>query len=183
MGERMSSNTSVGLIRQLLLGAGIGAAILVGASFGRAAETPPPAQRLPPPDHVSPETRTDIKARMARHGETMSGLVRSVVLLDRPTIRILAGRIADEEVIARVGAAGASKRPPLPREFFVAQEELSVNARQLAVAAKEGGDDHSIAERFAAVTRTCVTCHSAYLHGRPDVVPAGAKPNEGAARK
>jgi len=103
--------------------------------------------------------------------------------LDRPTIRILAGRIADEEVIARVGAAGASKRPPLPREFFVAQDELSVNARQLAVAAKEGGDDRSIAERFAAVTRTCVTCHSAYLHGRPDAGPAAAKANEGASRK
>jgi hypothetical protein len=25
-----------------------------------------------------------------------------------------------------------------------------------------------LAERFAAVTRTCVTCHSAYLHGRPE---------------
>jgi hypothetical protein len=179
----MSSKSSPVLIKQLLWGAGVGAAILVGASLGRAAETPAPAQRLPTPDHVSPEMRSEIKGRMARHGETMSSLVRSVVLLDRPTIRILAGRIADEEVIARVGGAGEAKRPPLPREFFAAQDELSASARDLAVAAKQGGDDKLIAERFAAVTRTCVTCHSAYLHGRPDATPLPAKANEGAARK
>jgi hypothetical protein len=171
------------LIQRLLWGAGVGAAIFIGASLGSAAETPAPAQRLPQPDHVSQETRAEIKGRMARHGETMSSLVRSVVLLDRPTIRVLAVRIADEEVIARVGAAGEPKRPPLPREFFAAQDELSASARELAVAAKQGGDDRAIADRFAAVTRTCVTCHSAYLHGRPDAIPAGAKAGEGAVRK
>jgi hypothetical protein len=178
----MSSKRSPGLIQRALWAAGIGAAVLVGATIGmgRAAETPAPAQKLPPPDHVTQQTRTEIKARMARHGEVMSNLVRSVVLLDRPTIRILANRIADEEVIARVGAAGEPKRPPLPREFFAAQDELSASARQLAVAAKQGGDDKAIADGFAAVTRTCVTCHSAYLHGRPEPSPAGAKANEGA---
>jgi hypothetical protein len=167
------------LIQRLLWGAGVGAAIIAGASLGGAAEAPAPAQRLPAPDHLSPQLRTELQARMARHGETMSSLVRSVVLLDRPTIRVLAGRIADEEVIARAGGAGETKRPPLPREFFAAQDDLSASARELAAAAKQGGDDKLIAERFAAVTRTCVTCHSAYLHGRPEVVPAG----EGAARK
>jgi hypothetical protein len=151
--------------------------------LGRAAETPAPAQRLAQPDHVSQETRTEIKARMARHGETMSNLVRAVILLDRPTIRILAGRIADEEVIAGVGAAGEAKRPPLPREFFAAQEELSAGARDLALAAKQGGEDRLVAERFATVTRTCVTCHSVYLHGRPDAAPAGSKAGQGATRK
>jgi hypothetical protein len=121
---------------------------------------------------------------MARHGETMSNLVRSVVLLDRPAIRILAVRIADEEVIAGGGAPPDPKRPLLPREFFAAQQELSTSARQLAVAAKEGGDDKVVAERFAAVTKTCVTCHSAYLHGRPDAaVGAGPKATGGAIRK
>jgi hypothetical protein len=113
----------------------------------------------------------------------MSNLVRSVVLLDRPTIKVLALRIADEEVIARVGAAGQAKRPLLPREFFAAQDELSVSARQLATAAKEGGDDKLLAERFGAVARTCVTCHSAYLHGRPGPQPAGSVPPEGASPK
>jgi hypothetical protein len=103
---------------------------------------------------------------MARHGETMSNLVRSVVLLDRPIIRILATRIADEEVIARVGSGREQRRPPVPRDVLLAQDELSGSARQLAAAAVEGGDDKILAERFAAVTKTCVTCHSAYLHGR-----------------
>jgi hypothetical protein len=105
----------------------------------------------------------------------MSNLVRSVVLLDRKTTRVLATRIADEEVIARVGSERETKRPPLPRDFFAAQEELSQSARQLAGAAMAGGDDKILAECFAAVTRTCVTCHSAYLHGRPASEPPHAK--------
>lgn len=183
----MSSNRSATLIKRLLWGVGLGAAVgslaVAGAGVGRAAEAPAPAQRLPAPEHVSQEIRSELKGRMARHGETMQTLVRSVVLLDRPTIRSLANRIADEEIIARVGAAGGPKRPALPPEFFAAQDELSTSARQLAAAAKEGGDDRAIADRFATVTRTCVTCHSAYLHGRPEPLPAGAKPNEGSARK
>jgi hypothetical protein len=179
----MSSRASAGsLIRRLLWACGLGGALFAGTGRGGAAVPPAPAQHLPAPDHVSQETRTEVKARMARHAETMSNLVRSVVLLDRPTIRILAMRIADEEIIARVGSGGEAKRPSLPREVFAAQEELSVNARQLALAAKEGGDDKMIAERFGAVTRTCVACHSAYLHGRPDGGPAGSNENSGSKR-
>jgi hypothetical protein len=48
------------LIQRLLWGAGVGAAIFIGASLGSAAETPAPAQRLPLPDHVSQETRAEI---------------------------------------------------------------------------------------------------------------------------
>ena len=154
-----------------------GLAALCVVPGARAAEVPAPAQRLPPPEHIPQDTRTEIKARMARHGETMSGLVRSVVLLDRPTVRILATRVADEEVIARAG--NGQKRPPLPQDVFAAQEELSTSARQLAAAAIEGGDDKILAERFAAVTRTCIACHSAYLHGRPDLgasAPKGKDP-------
>lgn len=171
------------MIRRLLLACGFGAAAFVAASSLGAAESPAPSQRLPAPDHVSQETRSEIKARMTRHGETMSNLVRSVVLLDRPTIRILAGRIADEEVIARTDSARERKRPLLPEEFFTAQADLSANARQLAVAAKQGGDDKVVAERFAAVTRTCVTCHSVYLHGRPEGGTGAPKTGAGSDRK
>ena len=125
------------------------------------------------PDHVTPELQAEVKARMARHGETMSTLVRSVVLLDWNTVNVLATRIADEELIARVGSE--PKRPPLPRDFFAAQDELSQSARQLAAAAVAGKDDKLLADRFAAVTRTCITCHSAYLHGRPGPGPWGGK--------
>ena len=159
------------------------AALLLVAVAHAASDAPVAAQRLPAPEHVTPDARAEVKARMARHGETMSNLVRAVVLLDRPTIRILATRIADEEVIARVGSAREQQRLALPREFFAAQDELSAGARQLAAAAVAGGDDKILAERFATVTRTCVTCHSAYLHGRPDIGALAPKAKDAPARK
>jgi hypothetical protein len=105
---------------------------------------------------------------MGRHGQTMSTLVRAVVLLDRPTIRELARRIADEEVIAR-SSRSVHERPPLslPEAFYLQQTKLAVAARDLAAAA-DGSDDGILAERFGAMTGTCVACHSAYVHGRPD---------------
>jgi hypothetical protein len=134
-----------------------------------------PARRLPAPEHVSTEARQQVKARMGQHALTMENLVRAVVLLDRPTVRVLATRIADEEIIARA-ASNRDKQPPLPPNFFAEQDELAAAARQLAAAAVDGGDDNVMADRFAAVTRTCVGCHSSYLHGRPDAQPAEARP-------
>lgn len=149
------------------------AASLVVAGVGVAA-TSGVAQRLPAPEHVSSETRAELTARMRQHGETMSNLIRSVVLLDRPTIRALAGRIADEEIIARASKAMRDKRQlSLPREFFTEQTVLSGTARELAAAAADGSDDETLAERFSALTRTCVRCHSIYLHGRPEPQPFG----------
>ena len=113
---------------------------------------------------------------MGQHAVTMENLVRAVVLLDRPTIRVLATRIADEEVVAKVGEGPEKGTPLLPPKFFAEQNALAVAARQLAAAAVEGGDDALLAERFAAVTRTCVSCHSTYLHDRPVFPPTEQKP-------
>jgi hypothetical protein len=141
-------------------------ALLPGISA--ASDSPKAATHLGPPDYVAPETRVELDARMARHGAVMSNLVRAVVLLDRPTIRLLAGRIADEEVISRSARSPHAPAPlSLPREFFIEQTKLAGAARDLAVAAADGADDRVLAERFAAVTGTCVGCHSSYLHGRP----------------
>lgn len=156
-------------------------ALVAGARNGT--DVPGAAKRLPPPEHVSRETSVEIQARMARHGAVMTNLVRAVVLLDRPTIRLLANRIADEEVVARIGAARERKHPALPPEFFAFQDELATDARQLAESAAEGGDDRILAERFAMLTRTCVSCHTAYLHGQPEPGPIGPKIPDGAARK
>ena len=159
------------------------AALALVASARSGIDVPGAAKRLPPPEHVSHETSVDIRARMARHGEVMTNLVRAVVLLDRPTTRILATRIADEEEIARVGATGEPKHPALPPGFFALQDELATDARQLAEAAADGSDDRVLAERFAVLTRTCVSCHTVYLHGRPEPGPLGPTPPDGAARK
>jgi len=147
----------------------VAVAVLLSVVTAVAAPKPPaPAQRLPAPDHVDAKTRQEIKARMGQHAVTMQNLVRSVVLLDRPTIRVMASRIADEEVVARTSVKGDKQAPVLPAKFFAEQDALAAAARQLAAAAVDGGDDKALAERFAMLTRTCVGCHSTYLHDRPE---------------
>lgn len=126
-----------------------------------------PAVRMVEPENLSAATRAELRARMSRHGSVMSKLVKAVVLLDRPTITLLAGRIADEEVVARSEADGSKKwEARLPPGFFVEQDALRAAARDLAASAVNGASDDTTADRFAAVAHTCVACHSVYLRGR-----------------
>jgi hypothetical protein len=128
-----------------------------------------PAVRLVDPENLSVATRAELHDRMARHGNVMSNLVRAVVLLDRPTITNLAQRIADEEVVARVEAKSSKNwGSRLPKGFFAEQSALRSAAQDLAASAMPGRPDSVMADRFAAVARTCVACHSVYLHGRAD---------------
>ena len=114
---------------------------------------------------------------MTRHGGTMSNLVRAVVLLDRPTVVTLSQRIADEEIVARAGTTTQDgKRLPLPYQFFTEQDAMRSAAQQLAGTAAHSPDgltasDSALADRFATLARTCVACHSAYLHGRIELQP------------
>jgi cytochrome c553 len=127
-----------------------------------------PLLHLLPPENVAASTRADLRARMSRHGNSMSGLVRAVVLLDRPTVRTMAGRIADEELLARAESPGFDPwRPLLPKEFFIEQDALRTAASALAQAAAQNESDSVLADRFGALTRTCVRCHGAYLHALP----------------
>lgn len=150
--------------------------MVAASSSGGAAGQPAPARRLRSPEHVPSTTQTEITRRMVQHGETMAGLVRAVVLLDRPTIRVLATRIADEEVVAHASKSPHEPVPlSLPREFFLQQTRLAGAARDLAAAVVQGADDGALGERFAVVTSTCIACHSAYLHGQPEE-PAAPRP-------
>jgi hypothetical protein len=162
-----------GTMKRLAM-SGILVVLLSVPGLAAAPKPPAPAQKLPAPAHVSAQTRQELKARMGQHGTTMQNLVRAVVLLDRPTIRVLATRIADEEIVARTGSIREGHRPLLPPKFFVEQDDLAASARQLAVAAVDGGDDKALADRFSALTRTCVSCHSTYLHDSPEPSPAPA---------
>jgi hypothetical protein len=146
--------------------------LLVAPSVGIAVLRSGAARHLGPPAHVNSETRAELKARMGRHGDIMSELVRAVVLLDRPTVRALATEVADQEVIARARRSVHEPQPlSLPPEFFLQQTRLVVAARDLAAAAVDGSADKALADRFAVVTGTCLACHSAYLHGEPDGGP------------
>jgi hypothetical protein len=121
---------------------------------------------------------------MGRHGVTMSSLVHAVILLDRPAIRTLANRIAEEEIVARVNAPTKSGKPlPLPSQFFAELDALRETAQELAAAAAQphpgtGNDDRELADRFAALAKTCVGCHSAYLRGGLDAEPPAPPPED-----
>jgi hypothetical protein len=139
------------------------------AGFSQATGRPKgPLLHLLPPENVAASTRADLRERMSRHGNSMSSLVRAVVLLDRPTVKTMAQRIADEELLARGESAGFDPwRPLLPKDFFVEQDALRAAAHELAQAAAQDEPDGVLADRFGALTRTCVRCHSSYLHDLP----------------
>jgi cytochrome c556 len=145
------------------------AALLSVPAAGLAVGARDDKPQAPIAERVSTETRAKLSARMGRHGRVMEQLVRSVVLLDRPAIRTLAERIADEETIALAETpVSERKRLALSAEFTAEQTQLHAVARQLAAAAVTGSDDVELADRFSALTRTCVSCHSVYMHGRSD---------------
>jgi hypothetical protein len=138
------------------------------AGFSRATVQKSPLLHLLPPENVAASTRSELRGRMTRHGNTMSTLVKAVVLIDRPTITTMAERIADEELLARADSQGFDPwRPLLPKGFFIEQDALRSSARSLAQAAVQGDPDSVLAERFGALTATCVRCHGAYLHDLP----------------
>ncbi len=128
-----------------------------------------PASDLPPREDLPPEAREMLNARMLRHGEQMTVLMASVVLLDYGVTEMLASALADEPPLGRPapGEKG-TLNALLPPAFFTHQDELAIHARALAAAAK-GRDDQRLVEAFAAVAKTCVGCHSVYLHESSDV--------------
>ena len=120
------------------------------------------------PGQVPSPARIKLSARMTRHGKVMEELVRAVVLLDRPRVEALARRIANDESLSVSSSSIEERRQrTLPPEVVVEQTRLGDVARRLsAAAAADSGDDDDLATRFAALTRTCVSCHSVFLRSR-----------------
>jgi len=123
---------------------------------------PSPARHLPAPDNVSSQTRQLLKTRMRQHATSTQNLLRAVVLLDRPTIKVLADQIAGEQIFA----PGAISRSALPAHATGKSDAFAAAARELAFAAATVRDDDVLADRFAVLTHACVSCHGVYLHGR-----------------
>jgi len=155
----------------------LGLALIVGglgltAGAWAAEKAKVPLRRLPAPEKADPSARAAIRDRMARHGNTMTNLMKAVVLLDRTTISTLALRIADEEVVARAeGGATEKLRAQLPKAFLDEQDQLRNSARALAKAVSQFETDTELADRFGTLARNCVTCHSVYLGWTSDSAP------------
>lgn len=124
--------------------------------------TPKPA--LPAREDLPEQASEVLAGRMMRHGNQMSAMMLAVVLLDYEVVRLLTTRMLDEPVLGRPAAGDDhSLNALLPASFFVHQDELATATRGLAKAATET-DDLQLVAAFNDVSRTCVGCHSAYLH-------------------
>jgi hypothetical protein len=119
---------------------------------------------LPARAELPPEIREALAARMLRHGEQMTGLMVGVLLLDYELVVRLASDLAREP---KLGRPAPNERRTLnallPSEFFVYQDALAQSAKDLAKAAEMDSDER-IADAFGGLAKSCVGCHSAYLH-------------------
>jgi hypothetical protein len=138
---------------------------------------PQPAARdaLARPETIPPAMLNVLKTKMGRHDAQMKALVARVILLDDDGVARAAGRLFDEPSLARP-VAGDELNGLLPERFFTLQDELRRRARQLVIAS-ERHDRAAVADEFAALSKTCITCHEVYLRG-PGATPSrpGATP-------
>jgi len=107
--------------------------------------------------------RQAVRSKMARHEAQMRTLVSRVVMLDDDGVARAAGEIFDEPALARP-VAGDELNGLLPARFFALQDELKARARRLVVASTSR-DHAAMADEFAALAKSCVSCHEVYLHG------------------
>jgi hypothetical protein len=127
-----------------------------------------PGPELGAPEHISAAARAVIRSKMQRHGAQLVALVSRVVVLDYDGAARAAGEIFDEPTLARP-VTGDELNGVLPERFFVLQDSLKTQARQIVEAAARR-DSARLGETFGALTKSCISCHDAYLHGAPDAV-------------
>jgi hypothetical protein len=150
--------------------AGVAAACATTASRVKPAASPEqmgvqaPKRELPAREELPMVIRETLSASMERHGEELSFLLVSVVLLDYAGAERLAQLIADEPKLGRPHPdEKETLNALLPSSFFVHQDELTERAKALSLAARDK-NDATLGKAFGALAETCVGCHSTYLH-------------------
>jgi hypothetical protein len=118
---------------------------------------------LPEPASLPPAARQVLRSKMGRHDTQMRRLVSAVIVLDDDAVARVAGEIFDEPALARP-VAGDELDGMLPERFFVLQDDLRSRARALVIATQQR-NRAALADEFAALTKSCVTCHDTYLSG------------------
>jgi len=136
---------------------------------------PSAKDELARPTAIPPALLSILKTKMGQHDLQMKELMTRVILLDDDGVARAAGAIFDEPSLARP-ILGDELNQLLPERFFVLQDDLRNRARLLVVASSHH-DRAAMAEEFAALSRSCVTCHDVYLRGTDVTVPrAGGAP-------
>jgi hypothetical protein len=146
----------------VIVGSAVVAVVVGLAIFLR----PKPAAReeLAAPATIPPALVQVLRTKMGRHDFQMRTLMSRVVLLDDDGIARAAGEVFDEPALARP-LAGDELNGMLPERFFVLQEELRQHARKLVMASQRH-DRAAVADEFAALSKSCLSCHEVYLRGR-----------------
>jgi hypothetical protein len=123
-----------------------------------------PKPELAPREDLPVEAHEVLRVRMMRHGDQMGAMMLAVVLLDYEVVRLLTDALLREPNLGRPTPDDKhSLNALLPASFFVHQDALRKAAQELARAAEQT-DDQKLVAAFNGVSRTCVDCHSAYLH-------------------
>jgi hypothetical protein len=112
--------------------------------------------------------RQVVRSKMARHEAQMKALVSRVVLLDDDGVARVAGEIFDEPALARP-IGGDELNGMIPERYFALQDDLRARARQLVIASSSHNRE-AIANEFAAIAKSCVSCHQVFIYG--DNAPA-----------
>jgi cytochrome c553 len=123
----------------------------------------PPGPELGAPTRLPALARAALHGRMQRHGQQLGTLVVDAVLLDRGEVSRIAGEIYDEPRLARP-LPGDALEGQLPERFFQLQDDLRAHAKRLVAAAATDAPTARLSDELAALTKTCVACHDAYLH-------------------
>jgi len=125
-----------------------------------------PGPELATPQRIPPAVGEIIRSKMRRHGEQMKTLVSRVVVLDYDGTARVAGEIFDEPALARP-IAGDELNGLLPARFFDLQDAIRAQARVMVGAAAQR-NSKAVADSFAALAKSCIGCHDAYVSGSPE---------------
>jgi len=115
---------------------------------------------LPVPSRIPASARAQLKAQMQKHGSQMIELLQHVLVLDHDGAAHIAGDVYDQPTIQKGDKQGIGAY--LPPRFFELQEQLRQQARALVLATAQK-ESVGAAQRFGALTTTCVQCHEAYM--------------------
>jgi hypothetical protein len=147
---------SAAIVGSLALATIVGAAVFLHAR-------PSAKEELARPAAIPVAMLSVLKTKMGQHDLQMRELMTRVVLLDDDGVARAAGAIFDEPSLARP-ILGDELNALLPGRFFALQDDLRNHARLLVIASSHH-DRAAVADEFAALSKTCVTCHDVYLRG------------------
>jgi cytochrome c556 len=140
-------------------------ALAAGLFAALQARAAPVRGHLAEPQYLPEAARALLHTRMQHHGESMTELLSTVVLLDYEGTQRSAREIVEEPRLARPTTMDATQlNSRLPERFFALQDQLHMRAAQLEATAT-AHDPARLASAYGQLAETCVACHAVYLSG------------------